>query len=83
MKLQELIKKEKKSQKLYLTDYNLLIAQDLWQANHHLAEGIYRIKYKYQHNDKEYGTQGIKYKDCECCLEYTNVKDNLIQMFVL
>ena len=22
---------------------------------------------------------GIKYKDCECCLEYSNVKDDLIQ----
>ena len=31
-KLQKLIKKEKKLQKLYLTYYNLLIVQDLWQA---------------------------------------------------
>ena len=22
---------------------------------------------------------GIKYKDCECCLEYTNVKIDLIE----
>ena len=29
MKLEELIKKRKKLQKPYLTDYNLLIAQDL------------------------------------------------------
>ena len=28
-------------------------------------------------------TCGIKYKDCECCLEYTNVKHNRIQMLVL
>ena len=27
-----MIKTDKKSQKLYLTDYNLLIAQDLWQV---------------------------------------------------
>ena len=31
--LQELIKKEQKSPKLYLTDYNLLIAQGLVQAH--------------------------------------------------
>ena len=24
------------------------------------------------------GTCGIKYKDCKCCLEYTNLKDDLI-----
>ena len=32
MKLHEFIKMEKKSQKPYLTDCNLFIAQDLWQA---------------------------------------------------
>ena len=32
MKLQELIKMEKISPKLYLTYYNLLIAQDVWLA---------------------------------------------------
>ena len=24
-------------------------------------------------------TCGIKYKDCNCCLEYINVKDDLIE----
>ena len=24
-------------------------------------------------------TCGLKYKDCQCCLEYTNVKDDLIE----
>ena len=33
-KLQELIKREKKIQKSYPTDYNLSIAQDLWQAHY-------------------------------------------------
>ena len=22
---------------------------------------------------------GINYKDCDCCLEYTNIKDDLIE----
>ena len=34
MTLQELLKMGKKSQKPYLTDYNLLIVQDLWQAHY-------------------------------------------------
>ena len=28
---------------------------------------------------KKCETRGIKHKDCECCLEYTNIKDDLIQ----
>ena len=31
-----MIKKKEKSQKLYLTDYNLLIMQDLWQAHYQI-----------------------------------------------
>ena len=27
---------------------------------------------------KKYQTCGIKYKDCECCLDYTNFKDDLL-----
>ena len=36
-KLQELTKMEKKSPTLYLTDYNLLIAQDLWQTYYQVS----------------------------------------------
>ena len=46
---------EKKLQKIYLTYYNLLIVQDLWQAC------------------------GIKYRHCDCFLEYKNFKDDLIE----
>ena len=34
---------------------------------------------KYGRDDKKWETCGIKCKDCECCLEYTSVKDNLIE----
>ena len=34
--LLELIKRKKKSQKLYLTDYNSLTAQDIWQVRHQI-----------------------------------------------
>ena len=39
------------------------------------SEGIHKIKCKYWHDNKK---SEIKYKDCECYLEYTNVKDELL-----
>ena len=44
-----------------------------------LAEDIREIKCKYGHDDKKFETCGIKYKDCKCCFEYTNVKNNLME----
>ena len=44
-----------------------------------LAEGTNKIKCNCGHDDKNCETRGIRCKDCECCLEYTNVKDNLIE----
>ena len=46
---------KKKLQKMYVTYYNLLIMQDLWQAHpvNNLSEGIHRIKCKFGHDDKK------------------------------
>ena len=44
-----------------------------------LAEGVHRIKCKYGHNNKKCETCGIKYKNCEDFLEYTNFKDILLK----
>ena len=30
------------------------------------------------YDNKKSKVSGIKYKNCECCLEYSNVKDDLI-----
>ena len=52
----------------------------------HLADGILEIKYKFGHDNKKCEFCGIKYKDCNCFLEYTNFENNLvnrIQMFLL
>ena len=73
---------EKKLQKIYPTYYDLLIAQDLWQVHHQLlsiifSEGIHRIKFG--HDDRKCETCGIEYKYCDCFLEYTNLKDDLIE----
>ena len=44
-----------------------------------LAEGIHKIECKCGHDNKKSETCGIKYKDCECFLEYTNVQNKLIE----
>ena len=44
-----------------------------------LFERIHKNKCKYRHNDKKCETYGVSYKVCDCFLEYTNFKDNLIE----
>ena len=44
-----------------------------------ISEEIPRIKCRYEHSNKKYETCGIKYKYCRCFLEYTNIKDDLIE----
>lgn len=39
-----------------------------------LAEGVHQIKCKYEHANKKCKRYGVKYKDCQCCAESTNVK---------
>ena len=60
---------EEKSQKPYLTDYNLLIMQDLLQA-------ILKIKCIYEHDNEKCETCGIKYN---CFLQYANFEEDLIE----
>ena len=43
------------------------------------SEGTHIIKCKYKHDDKKCETCGIKYKYCDCFLEYPNFKDDLIE----
>ena len=75
---------EKKLQKIYLTYYGILIAQDFMASSlsnlvNNLSEGIHRIKCKFGHNDKKCETCRIKYKYCDYFLEYTNFKADLIE----
>ena len=41
-----------------------------------LSEGLHRIKCKLEHDNKKCETCGIKYKYCDCFLEYTNSRDD-------
>ena len=75
---------EKKLQKIYLTFYSLLIAQDLWQASYQILLIIYLKEFieLIVNRDmmiKKCETCGIKYKYCDCFLEYTNFEDDLIE----
>ena len=44
-----------------------------------LSDGIHRIQCKLGHDDKKCETYAIKYKYCDCFLEYANFKDDLIE----
>ena len=76
---------EKKIKDIYLPYYNLLIAQDIWQAHHQilqitfLKEDILKTKGKYGDNHKQYETCGIKYKCCKCFPESINFRGILIE----
>ena len=43
------------------------------------SEEIHKIKCKYKHNVKKYEICRIKYKYCNCFLEYTKFKGELIE----
>ena len=64
---------------LQFIDSTRFMASSLSNLVNNLSEGIHRIKCKYGDDDKKRETCGIKYKHCECFLEYTNFKDDLIE----
>ena len=75
---------EKKLQKIYLTYYDLLIAQDLWQAHYQILSIFFlkefiELKVNTDMMIKKRQTCGIKYKYCDCFPEYMNFKDDLIE----
>ena len=79
-----MIKIEKHLQKPCFKNYNFVdtprfMARSLSNLFNDLAEGIHKIKCKHGHDKKKCKTCGIKYRDFECWLEYTNVKDDLIK----
>ena len=75
---------EKKLQKnisdiLQLIGCAMLISSSLLNLVNNLSEGIHKNKYKCGHDDKKCETCGIIYKVCDCFVEYTNLKNNLIE----
>ena len=66
------------SYKLKLIDSTIIMASSISNLADNLAEGIHKIKCKYRHDNNKCEECGIKYKDCECYLQYTNIKDDLL-----
>ena len=64
---------------LQFTDSPRFMVSSLSNLVNNLSEGIHRIKCKFGHDDKKCETCGIKYKYCDCFLEYTNFKHDLIE----
>ena len=79
-KLQELIKKNKKSQK-NLTDYTLLMAQDLWQAHDQILLIILLKEFTKLNVNTNVIIKNVKLAEFTYTriLEYTNFKDELIE----
>ena len=44
-----------------------------------LVNRIHKIKYKYRQDDKKHEAFRIRNEYCDCFLEYTNLKDDLIE----
>ena len=62
-----------------LTCYSLLIVQDLWQVHDQISSMIVKKRFIELNVNtdtmiKKCETFGIKYKYCDCFLEYTNFK---------
>ena len=55
------------------------MARALSNLVNNISEGIHRVKCEYGHDDKKCKTSGIKYKHCYCFVEYTNLKNDLIE----
>ena len=62
---------KKKLQKLYLTYYNLLTAQDLIASSilNQFSEEIHKIKCKFGLDDKKCENCEIKYNNYDCFVE--------------
>ena len=55
------------------------MANSLSKLVNNLSKGIHKIKSKSGHDDKKCENCGMKYKYCDCFLEYANFKDDLIE----
>ena len=64
---------------LLFTDSARFMSSSLTNLVNNLCEEIHKIKCKFRHDDRKHERCKIKYKYCNCFLEYTNFKDNLIE----
>ena len=80
-----MVRTEKKSQNAYLTSYNLLLAQDLWQADYQILSIISLKKFLRLNVNTDMIIKNGKLEELNsksvraCYLEYTNAKDDLTE----
>ena len=67
------------SYKLKFIDSATFMASSLSNLVNSVAEAIYKMKWKYGQDDKNWENCRIKYKGCNWFLEYTILKDELIE----
>ena len=82
-KIDKLVSFDKKLSKLVKCENNFIdsvrfMASSPSNLAQNFAKGTHEIKCKCGHNNQKYETFGNKHKDCECYLEYTSNKDDLI-----
>ena len=75
---------EKKLQKnitciLQFTESARFMASSLSNLINNLFEGIHKINCKFGRKDNKCETCRIKFRNCDCFLEYTNFKDDFIE----
>ena len=74
--------KKSRRNKLYMLqfiDSPRSMASSLSNLVNNISEGSHKIECKHGNYDKKCETCRIKYKYCNCFLEYTNFKDDLIR----
>ena len=64
--------------RLQFIDSTRFLASSLSNLVNNLGKGIHKIKCKYEYDNKNCETCGIKYKYYECYCKHTNMKDVLI-----
>ena len=64
---------------LQFSDSAKVMTSSLSNLFNNLSDGIHRIKFKFEHDNKKCETQGIKYKYCNYFLEYISFKDDSIE----
>ena len=62
----------------FIDNLRFIVSSSSNLFNNH-SEGIHKIKCKFRHDDKNCKRCGIKYKHCDCFLQYANFKDDLIE----
>ena len=62
---------------LQFTDSARFMASSMLNLANNLSAGVHRIKCKLGYGDKKCEICGIKYKCCDCFLEYKSFKDDL------